>query len=385
MAARDGHGGIGGVATKVDWRRALREALRRPQDIPEALSPAPLRDLDQVCSTYPMLVPRGYLALALGHGRDGAAGGALGASDPDPAGQALLRMVLPDPVELREDSCGLEDPLAEEEHSPVFGLVHRYRDRALLLVTTLCASYCRFCTRKRLAGRGWAMLSEEQLDDVCGYLKAHPEVREVLLSGGDPLVLPDEVLDRVLARLRAVPSVKVLRLGTRVPAVLPERIDSSLAEMLARHGPLYVVTHFNHPRELDGKAREALALLADAGLPLANQTVLLAGVNDDLETLTELCARLEENRVRPYYLHLMDRTQGTGHFRVGLERALELAQGLRRNLGGLAVPLLMVDLPGGGGKVPLAADYVEGRHESGAWLVRDAEGKLHRLSDCGEG
>ncbi len=358
---------------------ALRQALRRPGDIPERLRSAPIADLEALCQRYPMLVPAGYLGLALDGRRGRFSQGA--PEGKDWQNHPLLRMVLPDPVELAEDALGLADPLAEESYSPVFGLVHHYPDRALLLVTTLCASYCRFCTRKRLAGRGWSLLTDEQLDRVCDYLGGHPEVREVLVSGGDPLVLPDETLNRILSRLRALPTVRILRLGSRVPAVLPERIDASLAAMLARHGPLYLVTHFNHPAELDSEARRALTILADAGLPLANQTVLLKGVNDDLDTLVALSERLVENRVRPYYLHVMDRTLGTAHFRVPLDRALELARGLRRRLGGLAVPLLMVDLPGGGGKVPLGADHVVERDASGTWLLRDVEGRIHRFRD----
>ncbi len=362
------------------WRTVLRRAVRRPQDLPSAVFSESVESMKQVCEHYPMLIPEGYLNLALSGSRQ-ADSESWSGNESLVEQPALLRMVVPDSSEFSPDPCGQQDPLAEEAHSPVFGLIHRYPDRALLLVTTLCASYCRFCTRKRLAGRGWSVLTDEQLQAVCDYLTGHPGVREVLLSGGDPLVLSDERLESVLAAIRRVESVKVIRLGTRVPAVLPERITSETAAMLARYGPLYVVTHFNHPAELDPAASQALALLADAGLPLANQTVLMAGVNDDIGVLIELGSKLQENRVRPYYLHLMDRTLGTAHFRVPVGRALELAEGLRRRVGGLAVPLLMVDLPGGGGKVPLA-EHLMGRDEDGNWLVRDAQGEVVTLADC---
>ncbi len=343
------------------WLEEFRQAFRRPGDLPSRLL-AWTRDregLQAAHETFPLLVPRRYLTLA-------------DIADPE---DPILRMVLPSRQELIRAAGESGDPLGEEEHTPVPRLVHRYPDRALLLVTDLCAVHCRFCTRKRLVARGReAALTDSGLDRILGYLRDHPEIREVVLSGGDPLVLPTGRLQKILTSVRKVPSVRVLRVGTRVPAVLPSRVDAELVEALRAVRPLYVVVHFDHPRELDSEAECALRRMGDAGLPLANQTVLLAGVNDDPDVLAELFGRLQELAVRPYYLHQLDFAAGTSHFRVPLKCAVGLVRELRRRLGGLAVPTLVVDLPGGAGKVPVGQDHIV-REVEGGFLVEDLSGR----------
>ena len=241
---------------------------------------------------------------------------------------------------------------------PVAGLVHRYADRALVLATSACASYCRYCTRKRVACQTDATISAGQLQDIKAYLSAHPEVRDVIVSGGDPLTMPTEALERVLAAIRSVPTVDVLRIGTRCPAVLPMRVTEELVAMLRGYHPLYVNTHFNHPVELTAEAAEACTRLADAGIPVGNQSVLLRGVNDDPQVLEALFRGLVRMRVRPYYLFQCDLVQGTEHFRTPLARGIEVMEYLRGRLSGLAIPLFVVDAPYGGGKIPVLPNYI---------------------------
>lgn len=252
----------------------------------------------------------------------------------------------------------LVDPLGEDPKMPVPGLVHRYPDRVLLLLTDRCTVYCRFCTRRRLVGTEERQLREDELDAIVSWLRANPGVREVIVSGGDPLVAGDRFLGSVLDRLREVPSIEILRLHTRMPVVAPQRVTPALAKVLRRVQPLYVVTHFNHPYELTPDAKAACELLADHGVPLANQSVLLAGVNTDAAILEALSRELLKSRVRPYYLHQGDLANGTEHFRTRLDDAIALAGALRGRLSGLGIPALIVDLPGGRGKVSLAPDPV---------------------------
>ncbi|MEJ5299684.1 MAG: KamA family radical SAM protein [Thermodesulforhabdaceae bacterium] len=270
----------------------------------------------------------------------------------DPIG----RQFIPTELELTEDG-GLEDPLGEEHLSPVPNLVHRYPDRVLFLVTSQCAARCRFCTRKRL----WKHkidLSEKIISAVTDYIKKHSEVRDVLISGGDPLLLEEETLERVLRSLRSIDHVAILRIGTRLPVADPKRVTPSKIALLASHQPLYVNIHVNHPLELSTPTRELLEAMASAGIPLGSQTVLLKGVNDDPETLRELFLLLLKHRVRPYYLLQMDLMKGTAHFRTPVSRGLEILQALRHRLSGIGIPHFVVDLPGGGGKVPLVPSAI---------------------------
>ena len=285
----------------------------------------------------PVLVTPYYLSLA-------------SAEDPN---CPIRRQCVPTIAESRCVDGDLSDPLAEEEHEVAPHLVRRYQDRALLLVTTTCAVHCRFCTRSRLVAKREGYVSLSKLEPAFRWLEANPEVQELLISGGDPLVASTERLEALLGRIRRIPTIGVVRIGTRVPIVLPMRIDNALVRMLRSFQPLWIMTHFNHPLELTDSSREAVEKFIDAGIPLMNQTVLLRGINDDEETLAKLFRELVHERVRPYYLLHADAVRGTGHLRTSLARSIELYSRLQGRLSGLAVPRLMVDTPGGRGKVPV--------------------------------
>ncbi len=272
-------------------------------------------------------------------------------------GDPLWRQVVPDRRELDPGPC-LEDPLGEEGLSPVPNLVHKYPDRVLFLVASSCAVYCRFCTRKRKVGSDRLRVTAATLNAGLDYIREHPQIREVLLSGGDPFLLEDEQLADILSRLRQIPSLEIIRIGTRVPSALPMRVTPSLASLLSRFHPLYVNTHFNHPRELTAEAGRACALLADAGIPLGCQTVLLKGINDDPVTLRQLFCGLLRFRVRPYYLFQADLTRGTDHFRTPTSSGIDIMRSLYGHVSGMAIPTLALDAPGGGGKIPLTPNYL---------------------------
>ena len=271
---------------------------------------------------------------------------------------AIWKQCMPDVSEL-EDDTQCPDPLDENALSPVPGLIHRYPDRVVLLVSNRCPVYCRFCMRKRLVGSGDAPMGEGELRAALGYIATHPEIHDVILSGGDPLMLDDESLSKILTGLRAIPHITIIRIGTRVPVTLPARITPDLCKLLRRFHPLFINTHFNHPDEITAASTAACAMLADSGIPLGNQTVLLRGVNDSVETMRELMTGLLALRVRPYYLHQMDLVQGTAHFRTSVRTGLEIVRGLRGHVSGLAVPHYVIDLPGGKGKVAILPDDVE--------------------------
>ncbi len=277
--------------------------------------------------------------------------------DDDPVG----RQFLPTLQEL-DDSSGWEDPLAEERLSPVRNLVHRYPNRVLWLVAHECAAHCRFCTRKR-RWKDVEPLSEEELRDGLAYVKKNEEIRDVLLSGGDPLMLPLGRLERILSSLRAIEHVEVVRIGSRVPGILPQAVTAELAAMVKRYHPVFMNLHFNHPREVTPASRRACGLLADAGIPLGSQTVLLRGINDDASVLGRLFHLLLSMRVRPYYLMQMDLTSGTGHFRTPISTGLKILRELRNRISGLAMPQFVIDLPGGEGKVPLLPNAIQAIHE----------------------
>ena len=271
---------------------------------------------------------------------------------------AIWKQCMPDLREL-EDASQCPDPLEESALSPVPGLIHRYPDRIVLLVSNRCPVYCRFCMRKRLVGSGDAPLSNAAFNAIVEYITAHSEIHDVILSGGDPLMLDDDSLKTILTGLRTIPHVTIIRIGTRVPVTLPSRITPELCTLLRTFHPLFINTHFNHPAEITADSALACSMLADAGIPLGNQTVLLKGVNDSVEIMRRLMAGLLALRVRPYYLHQMDLVQGTAHFRTSVRTGLEIIRGLRGHISGLAVPHYVIDLPGGKGKVALLPDDVE--------------------------
>jgi lysine 2,3-aminomutase len=274
-------------------------------------------------------------------------------------GDPIWLQCIPDGKELGEDGLP-EDPLAEDAHSPVPSIVHRYPDRVLFLTTSQCSMYCRFCTRKRKVGDS-TKINMKYIQDGIDYVAAHPEIRDIILSGGDPLMLTDFLLERILKGLRAIPHVEIIRLGTKMPCVLPQRVTPKLCRMLRKYHPIYVNTHFNHPWECTPEAKKACGMLADAGCPVGNQAVLMKGVNDDPDIILELFRKLLAMRVRPYYLYQADITKGANHFRTPVSKGLEIMDKLRGHTSGLAIPYYVIDAPGGGGKIPLLPQYVIGK------------------------
>jgi len=298
-------------------------------------------------------------------------------------GGPLWKQAVVSSAELEERPSLRLDPLNEEDDSPVHGLVHRYPDRVLLLVTDRCAMYCRHCTRRRFAGSRERDTSRVQLDRCLDYLKRHPEVRDVIVSGGDPLTLTDAKLDEILARLRAIPSVEIIRLGSRLPITLPYRVTDDLCRMLEKYHPIFMNIHANHPDELTPEVREACDKLTRAGIPLGSQTVLLKGINDDPNTLKRLFQKLLTFRVKPYYLYHCDPAQGTAHLRTPISRGMELIEYLMGHTSGLAVPTYVVDAPHGAGKIPVMPNYMLTTFPGGA-VLRNFEGMLVRYVENGE-
>ncbi len=301
--------------------------------------------------------------------------------DRDNPTQALRRSVVPVMDEYLVSPSEAADPLGEEDQSPVPGLVHRYPDRVLFLTTGFCSTYCRYCTRSRIVGNNHRFRgSISQWQKAIAYIEATPEVRDVLISGGDPLTLPDTQLEYLLSSIARIPHVEMVRIGTKVPAVLPQRITPKLLRILKKFRPLWMSIHFTHPDELTPETAAACNLLADAGIPLGSQTVLLKGINDNVETLKSLYHGLLKIRVRPYYLYQCDPILGSSHFRTSVEKGLEMIEGLRGHTTGYAVPQYVIDAPGGGGKIPLLPDYFQGR-EHGDVKLRNYEGRLFRYPD----
>lgn len=286
----------------------------------------------------------------------------------------IRRQVIPRLEETATAPWEMSDPCGEDSHSPVAGLVHRYPDRVLFLVTDRCAAYCRYCTRSRLVSNASGYDFHPEFNRQLAYIETHPEVRDVLLSGGDPLLLGDEKLEYLLGRLRSIPHIEFIRIGTRIPIFLPQRITPELCTMLRQFHPLFISIHSNHPRELTTEVRDALGRLADAGIPLGNQSVLLRHVNDDPVVMKALVQKLLMCRVRPYYLYQCDLIQGSAHLRAGVERGLEIMESLRGHTTGYAVPQYVIDAPGGGGKVPINPEYLLKTGPDGV-VVRNYEGR----------
>jgi len=289
----------------------------------------------------------------------------------------IRRQVVPRIEEAAAAPSEMADPGCEDGHMPVPGLVHRYPDRVLFLVTDRCAAYCRYCTRSRIVSGAGPHHLETDFDQAYAYLRQHAEVRDVLLSGGDPLLLADGRLEEILVRLRAIPHIEIIRIGTRIPVFLPQRVTPALCGLLRRFHPLWMSVHANHPRELTTEVREALGLLADSGIPLGNQSVLLRGVNDSVEVQRALVHKLMLCRVRPYYLYQCDPVPGTAHLRTSVEEGIRIIEGLRGHTTGYAVPQFVIDTPGGGGKVPVNPDSIVRRDETGL-VLRNYEGREFR-------
>ncbi|MBU0741657.1 KamA family radical SAM protein [bacterium] len=349
-----------------DWRWQLRHRIRTLEQFDRMLelSPSERHALQLAGGLLPAAVTPYYMSL-------------LDPSDPQ---QPLRRTVVPTQHELLRMPGEADDPLGEDAHSPVPGIVHRYPDRVLFLVHDFCPTYCRYCTRSRLVGNGEMKPQQSRLELCLDYIRRTPSVRDVLLSGGEPLSLADDKLDWILTELRAIPHVQIIRIGTKAPAVTPQRITPSLVRMLRKHHPLMMSLHFLHPDECTPAAARACTRLADAGIPLGSQTVLLKGVNDDVETMKALVHRLLMMRVRPYYLYQCDPISGSSHFRTTVETGLEIIRGLRGWTSGYAVPTYVIDAPGGGGKIPLQPDYLVASG-NGEVVLRNYEGNLYRYKE----
>ncbi len=323
-----------------DWKVILHNSISTADQLADQdyifTQPDSIRD---VCKKYPMRINQYYLNLIKEHG------------------SPLLLQAVPDIKELKDHVC-LDDPLAEERLSKTANLVHKYPDRVLFLVSSRCAMYCRYCTRKRMVGTKQMQITPETISRGIEYIQDTPAVREVLLSGGDPLLLEDEELDSILSRLHRIEHVEVIRIGTKVPCTLPMRITPKLVNILKKYHPLYINTHFNHPAELTDEARKACNLLADGGIPLGCQTVLLRNINDDAQTLKALFLGLLKMRVKPYYLFQCDLTRGTNHFRTSTRSGISIMRQLIGTISGMAIPTYALDAPHGKGKIPLTPQYI---------------------------
>jgi lysine 2,3-aminomutase len=339
-----------------DWKKILAQSITKPKDLAKHLG-VDEKEVADVVGPYPMRITPTVLATI------------------KEKGDAIWKQVVPEGIEL-DDIDAQDDPLEEDTDSPVPHLVHRYPDRVLLMVTNQCPIYCRFCTRKRLVGKP-GFLKKGELDQAVAYLREHTEVRDVILSGGDPLLLPDNLIERILKALRSIPHLELIRFGTRVPGTLPQRITPELCEIVKQYHPIYMNLHFNHPDELTPEVKEACGRLADAGIPLGAQTVLLKGVNDDPEIMKRLMHQLLLARIKPYYLYMADLTKGTNHFRTTVETGLKIVQALQGHTSGMAVPHFVIDAPGGGGKIPLLPnEYLLNLDEKGA-VLKNFENKTY--------
>jgi lysine 2,3-aminomutase len=349
-----------------DWRWQLRHRITTYEQLEEILDLTP-EEIEGIKHS------KGRLALAV-------TPYFASLMDPRNANCPVRRQAIPRVEEIHLSKNEMVDPLGEDKHSPVPGLVHRYPDRVLLLVTDQCAVYCRYCTRRRLVGSNERSITQGNFEEVLKYLKSHRKVRDVLLSGGDPLLLENERLEEMLSRLRALPHIELLRIGTRVPVTLPQRITGGLVRMLKKYHPLMISIHFTHPKEITESVRRACSELADGGIPLGSQTVLLKGINDKPYIMKKLVQELLKIRVRPYYIYQCDLAMGTEHFRTSVATGIQIIEKLRGHTTGYAVPTYVVDAPGGGGKIPLQPDYVVSKGR-GKVVLRNYEGNVFEYSE----
>jgi lysine 2,3-aminomutase len=353
-----------------DWRWQLRNRIQNKEGLERIikLSIDEIEGINRHKGFLPLSITPYYTSLLDGKNQE----------------HAIRRSVIPVIAELLRGPGEADDPLEEDTHSPVPCIVHRYPDRVLFLVTDFCSTYCRYCTRSRMIGIGnKSHLNTAQWEGAISYIEKTPTIRDVLISGGDPLILSDEKLAWLLTRLRRIPHVELLRIGTKAPVVLPQRITMPLVRILRRYHPLWISIHVIHPDEITPEMSQACIRLADAGIPLGSQTVLLSGINDDIETMKRLVHGLLKIRVKPYYLYQCDPVSGSAHFRTPVEKGLEIIKGLRGYTTGYAVPTYVIDAPGGGGKIPLFPENVIGREED-CVLLKNYEGRIYRYPDHGE-
>ncbi len=345
-----------------DWRWQMRHRIRTAEELARVIpiTPADQQTIELALERFRFAVPPYYASLI----------------DPDNPECPIRLQAVPGEGELNIGDFEYEDPLNEEGDSVAPGMTHRYPDRVLWVVMHECAMLCRHCTRKRKIGDGPSAITDSQLDAGIAYLRTHPEVRDVVLSGGDPFLLGNDKIEHVLGRLRSeVPSVDVIRFGSRLPVTMPQRITPKLVNMLREYHPIFVNTHFNVPDEFTPESEAALARMADAGIPLGNQTVLLRGVNDCWALMRKLMYKLTANRVRPYYIYQCDLAEGLEHFRTTVAKGIEIMEHLRGHISGVAVPTFVVDAPGGGGKIPVHPNYVVSQHENKV-VLRNFEGRI---------
>ena len=327
-----------------DWKWQVKNRIETLEDLKKCITLTPDEEegIRQSLKTLRMAITPYYLSL-------------INLENPE---CSIRKQAIPTIAELYRSEADLLDPLHEDEDSPVPGLTHRYPDRVLLLITDQCSMYCRHCTRRRFAGQHDGESSSERIDKAIEYIAKTPQVRDVLLSGGDALLVSDAKLESIIQRLRAIPHVEIIRIGTRVPVVCPQRITPELVNMLKKYHPIWVNTHFNHANEITPESRKACALMADAGIPLGNQSVLLRGVNDCPQIMKRLVYELVKMRVRPYYIYQCDLSMGLEHFRTPVSKGIEIIENLRGHISGYAVPTFVVDAPGGGGKIPVMPTYL---------------------------
>jgi len=344
-----------------DWKWQFRNRFTRVEQLVQfiPLSTEEQAQLRLVTMRYPLAVTPYYLSL-------------INPANPD---DPIRKQAIPSTMEMTMGSMGVEDPLDEKKDTVVPGLVHRYRDRVLLVLTDICPVLCRHCTRKREWRNGGWMRSNAEIDAMLAYIGQHKAIRDVIISGGDPLTLSTPHLEDIISRIREIKHVEIIRIGTRFPVVLPQRIDNELCNMLAKYGPIWLNTHFNHVRELTPEAAAACNRLLRSGIPVNNQSVLLRGINDSVEAQTTLCHGLLKIKVRPYYLFQCDEVQGTEHLRTPVEVGIKIIEGMRGHTSGLAIPAFVIDLPKGGGKVPLQPDYILSQTE-GELVLRNYEGRI---------
>ncbi len=346
-----------------DWKWHFRNRITTVDQLSRLvpLSTEEKAQIEMVCQRYPLAITPYYLSLI----------------DPSDPNDPVRKQAIPSILEISMSDIGLEDPLAEKEDSVVPGLVHRYPDRVLMVLTDICPMLCRHCTRKREWRHGGWVRPWSEIEAMLGYLRRNTKVRDVIISGGDPLTLATAHLENIIARIREIKHIEIIRIGSRFPVVLPQRIDAELCDMLSRHGPIWLNTHFNHPREITPESAAACDRLLRAGVPVNNQTVLLRGINDSVQTQLKLCQGLLKIKVRPYYLFQCDEVQGTEHLRTSVDVGIKIIEGMRGHTSGLAVPNFVVDLVNGGGKVPLQPNYVLSMTKD-ELLLKNYEGKVFR-------
>lgn len=336
-----------GLSNWINWKWQIKHSII---DIPTfeklldiTFDPDERKHLEKTIAKFPLSITPYYLSLI---------------DTDDYQNDPIYKQSFPSPQELNVSAFDMSDPLEEDKDHPAPGITHRYPDRVLFNVTNICSMYCRHCTRKRKVGDAISLQNKDDIVQGIEYIESNSAVRDVLMSGGDPFMLSDEYLDWILTRLRNIPHVEVIRIGTRMPVVLPYRITDELVTVLKKHHPLWINTHFNHPREITASSKEALRKLADAGIPLGNQTVLLSGVNDCSRIMKKLIHKLVQNRVRPYYLYQCDLSEGLSHFRTPVGKGIEIMESLIGHTSGFAVPTYVIDAPGGGGKIPVIPNYL---------------------------